>query len=251
MIIGLLLNKLNGVLKMVDLYKYFSAIYDECNVSTHSIIFGKSMLRYFEIMHPNESFKKNLDLCCGTGSLCNFLMENGIESKGVDLSEEMLEIALKNYPDIEFVHCNIIDYKDHEKYDFITSTDDALNHIIEIDDLKKSFQNANNLLRKDGLFIFDISNFNQVSFKRREKFSEGSKKLVYSPSKKGKIVNYKVEYYENDEFIWSDDINERDYSVDEIIGLLNDTGFVLEVCAQYFFDENRMAKFNFVARKIS
>ena len=61
MIIGLLLNKLNGVLKMVDLYKYFSAIYDECNVSTHSIIFGKSMLRYFEIMHPNESFKKNLD----------------------------------------------------------------------------------------------------------------------------------------------------------------------------------------------
>lgn len=202
-------------------------------------------------MHPNESFKKNLDLCCGTGSLCNFFMENGIESKGVDLSEGMLEIALKKYPDIEFVHCNIINYKDDEKYDFITLIDDALNHIIEIDDLKKSFQNANDFLRKDGLFIFDINNFNQISSKKREKFSDDSKKLVYTTSKEDKLVNYKIEYYENDEFIWSEIINERDYTVDEIIGLLNDTGFVLEVCAQYFFDETRMSKFNFVARKIS
>lgn len=236
---------------MVDVYKYLSEIYDECNINDHSIIYGESMLRYFEIMHPNESFKKNLDLCCGTGSLCNFFMENGIESKGVDLSEGMLEIALKKYPDIEFVHCNIINYKDDEKYDFITLIDDALNHIIEIDDLKKSFQNANDFLRKDGLFIFDINNFNQISSKKREKFSDDSKKLVYTTSKEGKLVNYKVEYYENDEFIWSEIINERDYTVDEIIGLLNDTGFVLEVCAQYFFDETKMAKFNFVARKIS
>ena len=221
---------------MVDSYKFFSEIYDECNVSNYSILFGESMLRYFEIMHPNESFKKNLDLCCGTGTLCNFFMENGIESNGVDLSEGMLEIALKNYPDIE--------------YDFITSTDDALNHITEINDLKKAFQNANALLREEGLFIFDINNFNLFNFEKVEKFSGDSKKLVYTPSKDDKIVNVKVDYYENDELSWSEEVYERDYSVDEIIQLLNDAGFVLEVCAQYFFDETRMIKFNFVARKI-
>ena len=209
------------------------------------------MLRYFKIMHPDENFKKNLDLCCGTGTLCNFFMENGIESKGVDLSEGMLEVALKHYPDIEFVHCNIIDYNDEEKYDFITSTDDAINHITDIDDLKKAFENANTLLRKDGLLIFDINNFNQFNFGRKEKFSGDSNKLVYSRSKEGKFVKYTVKYYENDELLWVDEVNERDYSVDEIINLLNDVGFVLEVCAQYFFDETRMVKFNFVARKIN
>lgn len=84
-------------------YKFFSEIYDACSVSKYSILFGESMLKYFEVMHPNESFKKNLDLCCGTGTLCNFFIENGIESKGVDLSNGMLETALKkmqmmNYP---------------------------------------------------------------------------------------------------------------------------------------------------------
>ena len=202
-------------------------------------------------MHPDESFKKNLDLCCGTGTLCNFFMENGIESKGVDLSEGMLESALKNYPDIEFVHCNITDYKDDEKYDFITSTDDSLNHIIEIDDLKKAFQNANALLREEGLFIFDINNFNILNFERIEKFSGDSNKLVYSPSKEGEFIHFKVEYYENDELSWSEDVYERDYSVDEIIQLLNDTGFALEVCAQYFFYDTRMVKFNIVAKKIN
>ena len=236
---------------MADLYTFFSEIYDECNVSSYCVLFGESMLRYFEIMHPDESFKKNLDLCCGTGTLCNFFMGNGIESKGVDLSNDMLETALKKYPDIEFVHCNIIEYKDDEKYDFITSTDDALNHIIEIDDLKKAFENANALLRKDGLLIFDINNFNQFNFEKLEKFTGDSTKLVYTPTREGKIVKSKVEYYENNELLWSEELDERDYSVDEIINLLNATGFVLEVCAQYFFYETRMIKFNFVARKIN
>lgn len=33
---------------MVDVYKYLSEIYDECNINNHSIIYGESMLRYFE-----------------------------------------------------------------------------------------------------------------------------------------------------------------------------------------------------------
>ena len=81
---------------MTDLYKDFAAVYDECGVSDYSISFGNAMLEYINRMHTNETFKKNLDICCGTGTLCNFFKDKGIETKGVDISKEMLDIALVN-----------------------------------------------------------------------------------------------------------------------------------------------------------
>ena len=132
---------------MADLYRNFAEVYDECGVSDYSISFGNAMLGYFKLMHPSETFGKNLDFCCGTGMLCNFFKEKGIETRGVDISREMLDIARDKYPDIDFVECDVMQYCDGEIYDFITSTDDAVSHLINADDVKRVFRNANRLLR--------------------------------------------------------------------------------------------------------
>lgn len=165
---------------MNDLYNKFSKVYDECGISDFSILFGKSMLNYFTKAHPNESFRKNLDLCCETGTLCNFFKDHDIKTKGVDISSGMLSVALKNYPDIEFIEHNIINYHDGERYDFITCTDDALNHITNIEDIEKVIQNVNTHLRVNGLFIFDINNFHHISFGKFSKSSDNNRNLSYN-----------------------------------------------------------------------
>lgn len=235
---------------MGDLYQKIASIYDCCGISDFSVTFGKSILKYVQLLHPNECFEKNIDICCGTGTLCGFFRDHGIETKGVDLSKEMLEVARKNYPDIEFAECNAKDYQDDILYDFATCTDDALQHNTKVDDVKAIFKNVNRLLRPDGLFIFDINFVAYISIGERIKFQQDQTELLYNVSREGEIVTYVVNYYENGNLIWSDAVKERDFSVDDITILLKEAGFIVEMCSQYFFDEKNDKKWKIVARKV-
>lgn len=51
---------------------------------------------------------KVLDAGCGTGRDTNYLKSLGHNPTGVDLSEGMLEVASKSYPDVEFVKGNLL-----------------------------------------------------------------------------------------------------------------------------------------------
>ena len=235
---------------MADLYKKFAEVYDKCGVSEYSISFGNAMLEYFNRLHSDETFKKNLDICCGTGTLCNFFKENGIESKGVDISREMLDIAREKYPDIEFVECDVIQYHDDETYDFVTSTDDAVAHLTNPDDVKKVIKNINKLLRVNGLFIFDINYFPAFSFEKYYKSLDECRKLSYHLQRDGKIITFDVEYYEDDELLWKDSVAEREYSIEDLTQMLNDEGFIVESCSQYLFNEKRSEKWKIIAKKI-
>ena len=103
-----------------ELYKEFSTVYDSLNCSNYSLLMGKIILKYLNEKHPDENFKKNLDICCGTGELCNFFMSNNINSKGVDISEYMITVARDKFPNIEFIIGDVTTYHDNEKYDFVT-----------------------------------------------------------------------------------------------------------------------------------
>lgn len=239
---------------MEDLYKDIAKIYDEVGIDKFSISFGNAMLKYFDTMHPDENFKKNLDFCCGTGTLCGFFKDNGIETKGVDISGEMLNIARNNYPDIEFVEQDIARYLDDETYDFITCIDDAFNHIVDIDDAKKVIKNLNNLLRVNGLFILDINNFNllptYVQDESIDKSINEYSKLKYYLSNEEDLFRFDLEYYENNELIWETSVFERNYLIDELTKMFNDEGFVLESCSQHLFDEVKCIKWKIIFKKV-
>lgn len=235
---------------MSNLYQRFASVYDECGISEFSIVFGQSMLEHFKQVYPNRSFKRNLDICCGTGKLCNFFKENGIETKGVDLSKEMIDIARENYPEIEFTVSDASEYQDDEKYDFITCTDDALNHITEPDVLKKIIKNVNNLLVDGGLFIFDMNYFYVFNFEKYYKALDSKRKLSYKLTRDDKIIQFNVEYFEDDNLLWKEQVCERDYSVEDITKILNDEGFAVEMFSQHFYNEKRTDKWKVVAKKV-
>lgn len=235
---------------MEEFYRFISNIYDRIGISAYSITFGESILKFFKMEHPQRQLRKNLDICCGTGTLCNFFEENGIKSKGVDISEDMLNIAYDSYPNIEFVKADVISYQDDEKYDFVTCTDDAINHIINLDDLRRVFENVNSYLCDGGYFFFDINNGNILPDNIVKQISDNEKLLFELEVLEDNRVHTISRYYENDELTWeSEDYHERIYTLDEIFNILNDTGFVVERCGQEFFNDKRHFKIKFVVRK--
>ena len=235
---------------MDDLYSNIAEIYDECSVNDFSVSFGNAMLKYFNGMHSNETFKKNLDICCGTGTLCGFFKENNIETKGVDISSAMLKVARNKYPNIEFIEADVVKYQDDETYDFVTCIDDAFNHIVDVDDAKKVIKNIYKLLRVNGLFILDINNFNLLPTGEYNKSSNDYSRLVYKLHKEEDLFKTHVEYYEHEKLVWKNSVVERNYSIDDLTQMFNEEGFVLESCSQHLFEEKRCAKWKFIFKKI-
>ena len=77
--------------------------------------YHKEILKYYKFSIPENS--SILELGCGTGDLIGNLSPSyGV---GVDISEEMLKIAQKNFPDIEFVCQNIEEFSIKYKFDYI------------------------------------------------------------------------------------------------------------------------------------
>ena len=104
---------------------------------------------------PDLKGKRVLDLGCGYGNLCKTCADLGAEYvKGVDISKLMLDEAVHNcvdYNNITFELLNLDNLdKLNEKYDVVVSS--LVMHYIE--DFDKLCSNVNNLLNKDGIFLF-------------------------------------------------------------------------------------------------
>lgn len=65
-----------------------------------------------------------MDIGCGcTGRFIRLIEKEGFTPIGIDVSSEMLNIARKQHPDIEFIQADICALSLSEKYDFITAWD--------------------------------------------------------------------------------------------------------------------------------
>ncbi len=102
-----------------------------------------------------------LDLACGTGNFSLLFAEKGIDVVGVDPSEDMLSVArekaAKQKENILFL-CQA-----GEELDLYGTVDgavcclDSINHITDVDKLKRLFSRVSLFLEKDKLFIFDVN----------------------------------------------------------------------------------------------
>jgi len=97
-----------------------------------------------------------LDLCGGTGSHANLLVNKGHHVVVVDRSQSMLKIAGRKNPMIQTVHEDIFKYKTNEKFDLVTCMYGAIHYTESITLLKKLIGNISKILNKNGKVIFDL-----------------------------------------------------------------------------------------------
>ncbi len=132
-------------------YDVFAPYYDE----------GLGYLNSFEegeLFHMIGGLKgkRVLDIGAGTGRLVRELKDRGAEVVAADISEKMLDVLGKKFPDIETVVCDMknLPFKD-EEFDLVIATF----VIVHIRDLTPAFDEVYRVLKDGGRFI--VSNINQ------------------------------------------------------------------------------------------
>ena len=122
--------------------------------------FARPMLRRSRAV---RSFKDRgerplvIDAGCGTGALAD-LLATYYDVIGIDISEEMLDQALKNYPDrgILWVRQDIAKMETGRPAAAIFATTDTLNHITVQNQLYAFFRRAYRTLESGGYLFFDV-----------------------------------------------------------------------------------------------
>ena len=78
----------------------FCKVYNEFGWNYYPEAFGEQLLQWIE--RQGIPVRTALDLACGTGVLCRILQKAGIESRGMDFSSGMIDIARQESPDIPY-----------------------------------------------------------------------------------------------------------------------------------------------------
>ena len=135
------------------MYKNFSKVYDL--MMEYADYNGWKEKVEEKIERYGESPKNILDLGCGTGEVLIRLAPN-YQMTGVDLSNEMLEIAKEKINTVSFYMQDMRSFKLEEKNDVVISLFDTINHLISLEGLKKTFEHVWKNLTEGGLYIFDV-----------------------------------------------------------------------------------------------
>ncbi len=137
------------------MYNSFAWGYDAL---TDDIVYQK-FVDYYEAIFKKCQIKPELvlDLGCGTGTVTSMMASRGYNMIGVDISEEMLNIAQTKAPQVLFLQQDMTDFELYGTVDVIYSALDAVNYILYKKDLKRMFKLVDNYLNPGGIFIFDIN----------------------------------------------------------------------------------------------
>ena len=102
-----------------------------------------------------------LDLGCGTGSMTELLAEKGYDMIGVDLSADMLEIAMDKRSrkglDILYLQQDMREFELYGTVRAIVCICDSINYLESEEDLLEVLRLANNYLDPGGIFVFDLN----------------------------------------------------------------------------------------------
>lgn len=107
------------------------------------------------------STRSVLDLACGTGSAAVALAAAGYQVTGLDLSPEMVRLATKKAAragvDVAFTVGDMREFSLAGPVDAVLCLGDAINHLLDMEDLHRAFQCIYRALAPGGLLVFDVN----------------------------------------------------------------------------------------------
>ena len=142
-----------------DIYGSFACVYDKFMDNVPYKEWGKYLKSLLEEQGISDGLM--LELGCGTGSLTEILANAGYDMIGVDLSADMLDIAMEKR---EQSGNNILyllqDMREFELYGTVravVSICDSMNYLPCEEDFLQTLKLVNNYLDPEGVFIFDLN----------------------------------------------------------------------------------------------
>lgn len=105
-------------------------------------------------LNVKHDFSTLLDVACGTGKHLEVLKKH-FQCEGLDISEELLEIAKIRNPELNLHHVDMLDFSIDKKYDIITCFFGSIGHVLTIDNLRKAVSNMKQHLTPNGILIVE------------------------------------------------------------------------------------------------
>ena len=143
----------------MDAYTSFARVYDAFMDNIPYEEWGRYIRSLLEEYGVREGLV--LDLGCGTGSMTEVLAGYGYDMIGVDLSADMLEIAMEKRQqsghDILYLQQDMRSFELYGTVAAVVCVCDSMNYILEEEDLTEVFRLVNNYLDPGGIFVFDLN----------------------------------------------------------------------------------------------
>lgn len=209
----------------------FCKVYNEFGWNYFPEAFGGELLKWLD--EKGLKVEQSLDLACGTGVLCEILQAKGVRAWGMDFSEGMIGIARQRNPAGRYEVADMVEYRPEEKFDLVTCTGDALNHILEIEKVGRIFRNVRGYLRDGGYFVFDVLNEKEATEDEpfELEFDERIRAEFRIVKPEPGLIELRTKVFEDGEFRFEEVIRERVHEIDTVRRLLEQAGFAVERCA--------------------
>ena len=135
------------------MYKEFAYIYDKLTFDIDYEEYSKVIKR--ELKKLDIKPESILELGIGSGNMTKYFYNSSINYTGVDLSKEMLKICADKFSNINIINEDLCQLELTKNYDFIFSTLDTINYILDSEKLQNLFSNINE--NCTGVFMFDVN----------------------------------------------------------------------------------------------
>lgn len=143
----------------MEAYTSFAAVYDRFMDETPYETWCENIVR--ELCAHDIKDGLVLELGCGTGCMTELLAGRGYDMIGVDVSDEMLNLALNKKAesgyDILYLNQDMRAFELYGTVRAVVSVCDSINYLLEDEDVVACFKLVNNYLDPGGIFMFDFN----------------------------------------------------------------------------------------------
>lgn len=218
---------------MTQLYSKLANVYHE--MYQHVFDYDKEYNFYDSILKKNNC-RNILEVGCGSGMLARRFLKNGYKYLGVDLFNEMLNIARDEINVDAFVQSDMRNLSFDQKFDSVLITGRSLAYVTENKGIIDTFTGIHKLLEDKGVFVFGVFEANGIfdNFGDFEQDIQHNNKRIRRISKLKKNLdtgwtydwNAKYIIEENENVLEYDDLTTlRAFTKDEILLFLKLTDF--------------------------
>lgn len=135
-----------------DYSKYYDLIYNDKDYKKEAN-YVEGLIKKYQ-SYPVKSI---INLGCGTGKHDFLLAEKGYETTGIDISNQMLEVAQQSKTNnTDFHHGDIRTVRLNKTFDAVISLFHVINYQTSNKDLRDTFLTAKSHLKPGGILIFDF-----------------------------------------------------------------------------------------------
>jgi len=221
---------------MTQLYSALAEIYHE--MYQHIFDYEKEF-HFYDLILKTNSCHKILEIGCGSGMLARQFLDNGYDYLGLDLYNEMLDIARREVHSDQFVQCDMRNLSFDQQFDAVLITGRSIAYVIENQGMLDTLNGVHKSLKENGLFVYGVFDANQIfdNFNDFEQYVEHNGKKIrrVSHMEKNLATGWTYDWFakyiiEGDNKILEyDDITTlRAFTRDEIALFIKLTGFNIE-----------------------